>query len=254
MRPPSPFLLLGAGLCLMAAPAMATAACRADGGTVRKVLLELYTSEGCDSCPPADRRLSSYKDGGDSTGRLVPLAFHVDYWDRLGWTDRYASPRYTQRQYEMAALARSRSVYTPQFLRNGRDWRSAAGPLDGLGNAPAGATITLELGPAAGRQLAVGGTIRVAGSGREVWLALYENNLESRVQAGENAGKVLRHDYVVRHLIGPLPPDTDGRLSLRQLISLDPGWKRADLGVVAFVQDKTSGEIVQALQRHACPD
>jgi hypothetical protein len=83
---------------------------------------------------------------------------------------------------------------------------------------------------------------------------LYENNLESRVQAGENAGKVLRHDYVVRRLIGPLPPDTDGRLSLRQLIPLDPGWKRADLGVVAFVQDKTSGEIVQALQRHACPD
>lgn len=253
MRQPSPLLIFAAGLCLATAPPVAAAACRADTGTARNVLLELYTSEGCDSCPPADRRLSSYKDAGDFAGRLVPLAFHVDYWDRLGWPDRFASPRYTQRQYRMAELARSRSVYTPQFLRNGRDWRSAAGPLDGIGNAPAGAAIALELGAAAGGQLAVGGTISGAGSGREVWLALYEHNLESRVLAGENGGKVLRHDYVVRRLIGPLPADADGRLALRQQIAIESGWKRPDLGVVAFVQDMSSGEIVQALQRHACP-
>lgn len=253
MRPPSPLLILAAGLCLAGAPTVAGAACRADTGTARHVLLELYTSEGCDSCPPADRRLSSYKDAGNADARLVPLAFHVDYWDRLGWTDRFASPQYTQRQYQMAALARSRSVYTPQFLRNGRDWRSAAGPLDGIGATPAGAAIALDLGAAAGGQLAVGGTISGAGPGREVWLALYEHNLESRVLAGENGGKVLRHDYVVRRLIGPLSPDAGGRLALRQQIALEPGWKRADLGIVAFVQDKSSGEIVQALQRHACP-
>ncbi len=254
MHPPSPFLILAASLCLAAAPAVAEAACRADTGAARNVLLELYTSEGCDSCPPADRRLSQLKERRDLATRVVPLAFHVDYWDRLGWTDRFASPHYTQRQYAMASLARSRSVYTPQFLRNGRDWRSAGSPLDGVGDATAAAAITLELGAAAGGPLAVGGTISGAGSGREVWLALYENNIESRVLAGENGGKVLRHDYVVRRLIGPLSPDTDGRLSLRQQIALEPGWKRADLGIVAFVQDKVSGEIVQALQRHACPD
>lgn len=253
MRPPSPLLILAAGLCMATVPAKSAGACRADTGMARNVLLELYTSEGCDSCPPADRRLSSFKDAGYSGGRLVPLAFHVDYWDRLGWTDRFASPRYTQRQYQMAALARSRSVYTPQFLRNGRDWRNAADPLDGIGNAPAGAAITLELGAAAGSQLAVGGAIRATTPGVEVWLALYENTLESRVLAGENGGKVLRHDYVVRRLIGPMPTDLDGRLSLQQQIALEPGWKRADLGVVAFVQNKSSGEIVQALQRHACP-
>ncbi|MBK9022284.1 MAG: DUF1223 domain-containing protein [Sulfuritalea sp.] len=254
MRPPSPILFLAAGLCMAAASPVATAsACRADTGATRNVLLELYTSEGCDSCPPADRRLSSYKDVGEYPKRLVPLAFHVDYWDRLGWTDRFASPQYTQRQYQMAALARSRSVYTPQFLRNGRDWRSAGGPLDGIAELPAGAAITLELGAGAGGQLAVGGTIAVAGTGGEVWLALYENNLESRVLAGENGGKVLRHDYVVRRLIGPLEPGRDGRLALRQQIALEAGWKRADLGVVVFVQNKASGEILQALQRHACP-
>jgi hypothetical protein len=73
------------------------------------------------------------------------------------------------------------------------------------------------------------------------------------VRAGENSGKTLRHDYVVRRLIGPLALGRDGRSSLRQQIALEVGWKRVDLGVVAFVQDRASGEILQALQRHACP-
>ena len=82
---------------------------------------------------------------------------------------------------------------------------------------------------------------------------LYENNLESRVLAGENGGKVLRHDFVVRRLIGPLQPDAEGRLALRQQIALEVGWKPADLGVAAFVQDRGTGETLRALQAHAGP-
>lgn len=234
-------------------PAAAAPACVAQSGEHRAVLLELYTSEGCDSCPPADRRLSQFKNQAEYAGKLVPLAFHVDYWDRLGWTDRFASPQYTQRQYAMAGLARSRSIYTPQFLRNGRDWRGSGNPLDAAGELPAGAAIALELGAVNGGQLTVSGSITAARAGAEAWLALYENNLESQVRAGENGGKTLRHDYVVRRLIGPLAPGGEGRLALRQQIALEAGWKRADLGVVVFVQDKASGEILQALQRHACP-
>ncbi|OHC66725.1 MAG: hypothetical protein A3H93_11115 [Rhodocyclales bacterium RIFCSPLOWO2_02_FULL_63_24] len=230
----------------------AAAACVARSGAQRAVLLELYTSEGCDSCPPADRRLSQMRSQAEYAGRVVPLAFHVDYWDRLGWVDRFASPRHTRRQYEMAGLARSRLVYTPQFLRNGRDWRSAGSPLDAVAELSSRASIVLELGAPSGGQLAVDGEIAASNAAAEAWLALYENNLESQVRAGENAGKTLRHDYVVRRLIGPLALGGDGRLALRQQIALDPGWKPADLGVVAFVQDKASGEIVQALQRHAC--
>jgi hypothetical protein len=233
-------------------PAAAAPTCTAQSGERRAVLLELYTSEGCDSCPPADRRLSQWKTQAGLAGRLVPLAFHVDYWDRLGWSDRYASPQFTQRQYAMAGLARSRSVYTPQFLRNGRDWRSGDGPLDGVADLPAGVAIALELDAARGGQLEVSGTVTATKPGSEVWLALYENNLESQVRAGENSGKTLRHDYVVRRLIGPLAPSREGRLSLRQQIVLDAGWKVADLGLVVFVQDRSSGEILQALQRHAC--
>lgn len=237
---------------LPAAAAAAAATCSAQSGERRAVLLELYTSEGCDSCPPADGRMSRLKDRRDLGGRVVPLAFHVDYWDRLGWTDPYASAQFTQRQYAMAGLARSRAVYTPQFLRNGRDWRGPGDPLEGAGDLPPGAIITLELGSANGGQLAIGGNVTAAKAGSETWLALYENNLESRVLAGENGGKLLRHDYVVRRLIGPLPPDAQGRVSLRRIIPLEADWKRADLGIAAFVQDKASGEILQALQRHAC--
>lgn len=242
-------------VCLSPMPSaevFAAPACVAQSRAQRAVLLELYTSEGCDSCPPADRRLSQFKSQPAYAGRVVPLAFHVDYWDRLGWVDRFASPLHTERQQTMAGLAKSRLVYTPQFLRNGRDWRSAGSPLDGADETRPGASIALELGVNPEGQLVVRGEISAAQAAVDVWLALYENNLESQVRAGENAGKTLRHDYVVRRLIGPLTPSREGRLSLRQKIAPEAGWKPADLGVVVFVQDRATGEILQALQRQAC--
>ncbi len=245
-------LMLACLSCTVSAQVSAASACVASSGAQRAVLLELYTSEGCDSCPPADRRLSQFRSQADYAGRVVPLAFHVDYWDRLGWVDRFASPHYTQRQYALAALAKSRLVYTPQFLKNGRDWRSAGSPLDGMGETRPGANIVLELAAPGGGSIAISGEVSAANVGAETYVALYENNLESQVRAGENSGKTLRHDYVVRRLIGPLAPDREGRVSLRRQIALEPGWKRADLGVAAFVQDKVTGEILQAVQRHAC--
>ncbi len=242
--------LFSAGV--LAAPAAPS--CVAQSGAQRAVLLELYTSEGCSSCPPADRRLSQFKSQVEYAGRVVPLAFHVDYWDRLGWVDRFASPAHTRRQYAMASAANSRLVYTPQFLRNGQDWRGGGSPLDGVAGKAAGASIALTLGASGATSLAVGGKVDLGGAAAnaEVYLALYENNLESQVRDGENAGKALRHDYVVRRLIGPLAPDAAGRVILDREITLAADWKPADLGVVAFVQNPASGEILQALQRHAC--
>ena len=240
-------------VCLAAMPDAgfaAAPACTAHSGAQRAVLLELYTSEGCDSCPPADRRLSQMKGQAEFAGRLVPLAFHVDYWDRLGWVDRFASPHFTRRQYAMAALAGSRLVYTPQFLKSGRDWRGGGNPLAGASDMRPGAAIVLDVDASQRGQLVIGGEVSDTKATAEVWLALYENNLESQVRAGENSGKTLHHDYVVRRLIGPLVPDREGRLLLRQRIVLEPGWKPADLGVAAFVQD--GGEILQALQRPVC--
>lgn len=239
------------GLVASAPPALAST-CATETMGIRNVLLELYTSEGCDSCPPADQRLSWHKQAAPSDGRLVPLAFHVDYWDRLGWTDRFGSPRHTERQRNLAGLAGSRQIYTPQFMRNGRDWRGGGDPLAGLAATPAEARLRLRF--AASATLTIEGEAELARPGLEAWLAIYEHNLTSQVRAGENAGRTLRHDYVVRQLIGPLAPDHAGRVALRQTTVAAKDWKRADLGVVAFVQDRATGEVVQALQRHACPD
>src|SRR6202049_4018226 len=116
----------------------AHAACEAKSPDHLMALIELYTSEGCDSCPPADKWLSSLF-GADNerpavTG-AVPIAFHVDYWDRLGWKDRFASAKYTDRQYEQMRRQRATFVFTPQVMLQGRDfgqWRAAADPAESI--------------------------------------------------------------------------------------------------------------------------
>lgn len=245
-----------AGLFLFAnMAAWATPFCQAKSGTYRSVLLELYTSEGCNSCPPADYKLSQLKEQTEYAERIVPLAFHVDYWNSLGWADRFASPQNTQRQQLMAGLAKSSFVYTPQFLNNGKDWRNALALLGRDNKTPALADISLELGAPNRISLIINGSIRVSPThpDSEGYLAIYENNLRSQVSAGENSGRTLHHDFVVRRLIGPLPIDKSGYVSLHQEISWNPVWKPTDVGIVAFVQEKTTGEILQALQRPACP-
>src|SRR6185295_16953491 len=100
---------------------------RSTGQTV--ALVELYTSEGCDSCPPADRWLSSLGTKGYAPDRVVPIALHVDYWDYIGWKDPYARQAFSARQRKMASLARAAAIYTPQVMLQGqdfRDWRSGS--------------------------------------------------------------------------------------------------------------------------------
>src|SRR5262245_52465745 len=109
----------GAALALLAALGAPAWACEADSNATVPVVVELYTSEGCNSCPPADRWLSTLK---DKPGVLA-AAFHVDYWDSLGWKDRFASPRYSERQAQLQATSGVRFSYTPQVLVNGADWR-----------------------------------------------------------------------------------------------------------------------------------
>ncbi len=110
------FLAMAAGTSQVA---LAQATCRAQSGASPPQVVELYTSEGCNSCPPADRWLSSLVQRGD----VIAAAFHVDYWDRLGWRDRFASARFTERQAQAQAYSGVRYSYTPQVLVDGRDWR-----------------------------------------------------------------------------------------------------------------------------------
>ncbi|MGH8632371.1 MAG: DUF1223 domain-containing protein, partial [Burkholderiales bacterium] len=123
---------IACGIVLMltlATAAQAAPTCEATSASRRVALLELYTSEGCSSCPPADRFMRSLEARGFDSGKVVALAFHVDYWDSLGWRDRFAQPGFSLRQRSAADRAGARFVYTPQFLLDGRDlargWLSA---------------------------------------------------------------------------------------------------------------------------------
>jgi hypothetical protein len=179
-------------LCAALLPALAIAdgRCTASSTTLAPTVVELYTSEGCSSCPPADRWLSTLKGRPD----VLALAFHVTYWDRLGWPDRFARPEYTQRQYALAQQAGRSNVYTPQVLVNGQDWRRwpllpAASAADApmLSLVREGDQVTLTVAP--------GGAPNQRWAGH--WVVL-EDGHQSRVKAGENAGETLKHDHVVR--------------------------------------------------------
>lgn len=151
-------------------------------------VIELYTSEGCSSCPPADRWLSTLKGRAD----VLALGLHVDYWDRLGWPDRFASPAMTQRQYQLARSAGRPQVYTPHVLVGGQDWRGWP-RLPAAAPAAAAPGLTLERD---GERVRV----QVAASAQPLagFWAVIEDSHSSRVQAGENRGETLAHDHVVR--------------------------------------------------------
>jgi hypothetical protein len=233
--------------------------CTAASGPHTAALVELYTSEGCSSCPPADRWLRSLRAGGPEPDRLVPLALHVDYWDYIGWKDPFARPQFSGRQRELAALARSRIVYTPQVLLAGKDYRGWSSPerfrraVAAVNTMPSRARIELALGPVG----AVPSSVRAAAAvpapadreGAALYVALYENGLSNRVGAGENRGATLAHDYVVREWWGPIAIDGAGSAIVER--PLDP-QRLSRGGVSAFVQDRRNGEILQALALPAC--
>lgn len=235
-------------------PALIAAECSAQSGSQRVALLELYSSEGCSSCPPADKWVSGLEKRGWGPDKVIPLALHVDYWDYIGWKDRFASPTFTARQQTQAALARSTLVYTPQLTLNGRDYRSwynesrFAQDIATVNRGKAQANIQL-----AASQDGTHWKVRVQASAPEksaLYLALTESGLSTEVKAGENRGELLRHDYVARVWQGPvnIPANT---LDWETSVTPNPQWKLANARLVAFVQGP-GGEVLQALALPFC--
>jgi len=198
-----------------------------ESGATRTHLLELYTSEGCSSCPPAEAWLSKLKEEPRLWRDFVPVAFHVDYWDRLGWRDPFASKQWTARQYEYSARWRNGSVYTPGFVLDGREWKNSG--------APAAATDKPGVLKVA---LAEGGVAKASfspttGDARtfDLHLARLGSDLRINVKAGENSGRKLQHDFVVLSLVKEqmtsatkemrLPPATAETATSREALA---GW------------------------------
>jgi hypothetical protein len=255
--------LLLAGLLLMTSvPRAEAATCTVESGQRRLALLELFTSEGCDSCPPADRWVSTLPGRGLDATRVVTLGFHVDYWNSLGWIDPFAKPEYSARQRAASERNHAKVVYTPQLLLNGTDYRRGifrddiADRVNAVNQNQPGARIALKLAAEPKGKLSVEGTATVPDAARrdgaQAFVAIYENNLATAVSAGENRGKQLRHDFVVRALAGPFPVNTRGEAAFTQNFALNPAWKSADLHVASLVQNRNTGDVLQALAAPVC--
>lgn len=247
-------MIVSIGMAL-AIPSMAVAgpACEARSGANTGALLELYTSEGCSSCPPADKWFASLAASPSGAG-ISQLAFHVDYWDDIGWPDRFAQHAFTVRQSQRVKTGGSSTIYTPQVMLSSRlDLRwykpeQVKAVLAEVQTKPAKVSLHLRARPDhEAWYVDIGTDARSPlGPGSQLYLALYENALGSQVKSGENAGATLHHERVVRGLWGPWPlPPAGTAHGLR--VAPSKNSRATQLGVTAFVQDAGSGETLQAL-------
>jgi hypothetical protein len=233
------------------------AACDARSGPKTAALVELYTSEGCSSCPPADAQLRRLRQALDPAAEAVPLALHVGYWDYIGWKDPYAQAAFAERQNWLVRVNQHNTAYTPQFFVGGtelRSWREALRDRVRKVNAlPAMAQIRVQARIAPGGALALDAeaTARVGAEPAALYLAILESDLVSSVTRGENSGETLSHDHVVREWIGPIQL-MDGAVRVQRNIALPAAWRRAQLEVVAFVQGGRSGNVLQAVSAQQC--
>lgn len=224
--------------------------CAASSGPLVTPVLELYTSEGCSSCPPADKWASTLK-GKD----LVVQAFHVGYWDYIGWVDRFAAPAHTTRQREVANRNRLRSIYTPQVVVNGRDWPQWHGAEQRISGQKEAAQIRIELRQLAGDQFEAVVTPVNAAAPVPAWAAYWtvtEHGHNSKVKAGENAGEFLKHDFVVRQYTQAgdyRSADAAPKKLAFRSIAATPGHDR-QVNLVVF--DPQGGKTLQALSLQ-CP-
>lgn len=254
-----------AGLSMMAAIALAgagnarlkaAAARTTPGGPARvPVLVELFTSEGCSSCPPADRVLQKMQEHQPVANALViPLSEHVDYWNYIGWTDPFSSAANSERQRGYAGSFGLDSVYTPQMVVNGRaefvgsDRARAEAAIEQAADAPH-AVIQAKADPLDGSHVRI--RIRVDNlpsirrdDTAEVLLAVAEDRLHSSVARGENAGRSLNHTAVLRRLrpVGTASPGQS--FVANPSLTIDPAWKRNDLTAAVFVQERAGRRVL----------
>lgn len=271
-------MLLGAGFCIalgftlrpgksttLAAASEDTKSSRDQTPVSRTaVVVELFTSEGCSSCPPADKLLS-WLDGRQPVEGvdIIPLSEHVDYWNHLGWADPFSNSVFTERQREYSDSLNT-GPYTPQMVVDGKvefvgsDRDRALAVISREGRTPRATVRIQPISPAnSSAQNLVSFSIHVENLSPPdskkkglVFLAVTESNLQSSVNRGENSGRNLSHTAVVRHLelIGKLDAQTDTAFMGQPKIEIAHEWKRKDLRAVAFVQLQDSHRIVGAAE------
>ena len=232
---------------LISFPAFAADPIVVDSGSKKTAVVELYTSEGCSSCPPADRWLSRLIEVPSDELDVLALSFHVDYWNYLGWEDRFSSAPYTKRQRLLGANNRQRTIYTPEFFVNGKEARGANSILQKIQQAnemPSALDLKLTVSRDSN-----GLILELQSSGGEDLdtvhhrYLVYENDLSTDVKRGENSGETLKHEQVVRYM------SEAQKLHQQNLyrIDIDPDWKPQNIGVAVVVTTPGDKRYLQAL-------
>jgi len=235
------------------------AAPREPGSAPRVVIVELFTSEGCSSCAPADALLKQLSEHQSVQGaQIVALEEHVDYWNHLGWKDPYSSSAFSERQGDYAQVFGTDGVYTPQMVVDGQNEfvgsrnLAAKEEIEKAANRPK-AEIALVLSansspgkPAFEVQVKSLDGISVHGES-ELWLAVTEKGLQTDVKAGENSGETLKHAAVVRSLRRVDTIRDPAGYHHQIQFALDAGWKKENLAVVVFLAEKNSHKIIGAV-------
>ena len=238
-------------LCCLSQNALAEAlSFKANSSSHPVALVELYTSQGCSSCPPADKWLSSLEASGFSKDQVIPLALHVDYWDYIGWKDQFSQASFSKRQTEYRKRKRSSSVYTPQIIFNGEDVRRVRfeNQINSLQKERAvvdfGATavlnddllqVTIDIQRM--DKLAINSRLK---------LVIAENNLVAHVKTGENTGRTLHHEHVVRSWLDAGDIVKAGDKTIMKL-PVKETWKQQDLELIVFVESMDM-QILQAMR------
>jgi hypothetical protein len=222
------------------------------------VLVELFTAEGCSSCPPADKLLELMIASQPAAGvEIVGVGEHVDYWDKSGLKDRFSSSAFTARQQAYADRMKLDSIYTPQFVVDGTDAMvgtdvdAARQAIDRARTRPHGAiALTIDRSPSSALALSID-VSRLpidAGDRADLVVVVVEDHLQTDVKRGENRGRVLAHAAVARQWIS-VAEVTSPNQSARAEIKLKPDWRRENLSVVAFVQERASRRVLAVARR-----
>ncbi len=224
------------------------------------VLVELFTSEGCSSCPPADALLIRLEKLQPVPGaEIIALSEHVDYWNRLGWTDPFSSAEFSRRQDDYAGALGNGSIYTPQMVVDGHTEfvgsdaaRAQAAIAAAAKQVKAAVKLSLAANPAKPGEILLRVTAEppagASPEGAEVMLAITESGLTSDVARGENSGRRISHTGVVRQMksLGRIPRGAPGGFAAETGLRFPGAWRRENLRAVVFVQDRASRRILGA--------
>lgn len=233
---------------LISLPVFASDPIVVNSGVRQTAVVELYTSEGCSSCPRADQWLSKLVTTPRQEIDVLALAFHVDYWDHLGWKDRFSHADYTNRQRALGANNLQRTIYTPEFFVNGMEARGSGNILDKIEQAnqqPAPLALQLTISRDNSElvvMLQAPAERDSVGQIQHRYL-VYENNLSSDVRRGENSGKILHHQQVVRYMSPAQSLETDNQ----HRIAINPDWQAENVGIAVLVTSPGDRYYLQAV-------